>query len=298
MAGHEHGTTGANAAALTSALVLTGGFLLVEVVGGIVTGSLALISDAAHMLTDSVGLAIALAGIKVGRRPPDMRRTFGYQRFEILAAAFNAVMLFGVAAFILYEGYHRIVEPPQIQTWGMLLIAVIGLAVNWFSMRLLTAGKDTSLNVKGAYLEVWSDMLGSLGVIAASLVIAATSWTWVDPLVAIGIGLWVLPRTWTLLKETTNILLEGVPDGVDLEAIAAALKAVAGVQDVHDLHVWAISSDLSSMSAHLVLRDDHDSEGVRVAAQLVLRDRFKIRHVTLQTERQDCRSADAHHGLH
>ena len=295
---HHHGPVNANAAVLTKALMLTGTFLGIEVVGGILTGSLALISDAAHMLTDTVGLAIALAGIKIGQRPADTRRTFGYQRFEILAAAFNAVMLFGVALYILYEGYRRFVEPQPIQTWGMLLIAVAGLVVNLLSMRLLRAGKDSSLNVKGAYLEVWSDMLGSLGVIAAGTIIAATSWTWVDPLVAIGIGIWVLPRTWTLLRETTNILLEGAPDGVDVEGVAAALKATTGVQDIHDLHVWAISGDLPSLSAHVVVADGHDGEDVRLAAQSVLVERFNILHVTLQTERQDCRLARPHHGLH
>lgn len=299
MSGHQHhGPVSANAAALTKALMLTGTFLVIEVVGGILTGSLALISDAAHMLTDTVGLAIALAAIKIGQRPADARRTFGYQRFEILAAAFNAVMLFGVAFYILYEGYRRFVEPQPIHTGGMMLIAAAGLVVNLISMRVLTAGKDSSLNVKGAYLEVWSDMLGSLGVIGASLVIAATNWNWVDPLVAIGIGLWVLPRTWRLLRETVNILLEGVPEGIDLGAIAGALRTVAGVQDVHDLHVWALTSDRPSLSAHLLLEDGRDGDAVRISAEALLAEQFNISHVTLQTERQDCRSQREHHGLH
>lgn len=297
MKGHSHGAKTTNRVALTKALVLTGGFLIVEVIGGIVTGSLALISDAAHMLTDTIGLAIGLAGMKLGEMPPDTRRTFGYQRFEILAASFNALMLFGVAAYILYEGYRRIVEPAQIHSFGMLVIATVGLVVNLIAMRLLREGKDKNLNVRGAYLEVWSDMLGSIGVIAAAIVIWLTGWVWVDALVAIGIGLWVLPRSWGLLKETVNLLLEGVPDGIDLEAVATALKESPGVRNVHDLHIWALSSELPSLSAHLVIVGGTEGDGVRRAVAEMLDQRFHITHVTLQTEATDCRQ-EREHGLH
>jgi len=195
--GHTHSLPETrNERSLLLALALTGSFLIAEVIGGIVTGSLALISDAAHMFTDVAALAIALAANRVGRRPPDSRRTFGYQRFEILAAAFNAVLLFLVAIYILYEAYQRLKSPSEIQSLRMLVIATIGLAINLISMRLLAAGRDTSLNVKGAYLEVWSDLLGSVGVIAGALVIAVTDWLWVDSVIAVAIGLWVLPRTW------------------------------------------------------------------------------------------------------
>ncbi len=290
-AGHDHaGGRAASERSLKLALALTGTFLVAEVIGGIVTGSLALISDAAHMLTDTIGLAIALAAIKIAARPADSRRTFGYQRFEILAAAFNAILLFAVAGYILYEGVKRFFEPPQVQTFGMLVIATLGLAVNLVAMRLLNAGKDSSLNVKGAYLEVWSDLLGSLGVIGAAIAMWLTGWIWIDALVAIGIGLWVLPRTWTLLKETTNVLLEGVPDGIDLEAVAKALKSVSGVRDLHDLHVWALTSDNPSLSAHLVAADDANGRSIREAAAAMLQREFHIAHVTLQIEHQDCRS--------
>ncbi len=216
---HDHGRD-ANPAALTKALILTGAFLVVEVVGGILTGSLALLSDAAHMFTDTAALAIALAAIRIGERPADSRRTFGYQRFEILAAAVNAALLLGVALYILYEGYRRFVAPPQIQSFGMLAIAVVGLAVNLAAMRILAPQQERSVNVRGAYLEVWSDALGSLGVILAAVVLWLTGWAWVDTLVAVGIGLWVLPRAWSLLRETTNVLLEGVPKGIDLDEVA------------------------------------------------------------------------------
>lgn len=290
-AGHDHaGRRAASERSLRLALALTGTFLVAEVIGGIVTGSLALISDAAHMLTDTIGLAIALAAIKIAARPADSRRTFGYQRFEILAAAFNAILLFAVAGYILYEGVKRFFEPPQVQTFGMLVIATLGLAVNLVAMRLLNAGKDSSLNVKGAYLEVWSDLLGSLGVIGAAIAMWLTGWIWIDALVAIGIGLWVMPRTWMLLKETTNVLLEGVPDGIDLEAVAQALKSVTGVRDIHDLHVWALTSDSPSLSAHLIATDAANGRSIREEAAAMLQREFHIAHVTLQIEHQDCRS--------
>lgn len=298
---HGHGPRrAANARSLSLALAITGTFLVAEVIGGIVTGSLALISDAAHMLTDTIGLAIALAAVKIAARPADSRRTFGYQRFEILAAAFNAVLLFAVAGYILYEGAKRFIDPPQVQTIGMLAIAMLGLVVNLIAMSLLNAGKDSSLNVKGAYLEVWSDLLGSIGVIVAAIAIWLTGWTWIDAGVAIGIGLWVLPRTWTLLKETTNVLLEGVPDGIDLQTVAQALKSVPGVRDIHDLHIWALTSDSPSVSAHLVATDAAIGSSIRREAAAMLQREFHIAHVTLQIEDQDCRSstltAEAVHG--
>lgn len=168
------------------------------------------------MFTDAIALAIAVAALRIARRPSDSRRTFGYYRFEILAAAFNALLLFAVAAYILFEAWQRFRQPVAVHSAGMLVVASIGLAINLISMWLLRRGKDSSLNVKGAYLEVWSDMLGSVGVIGAALLIQITGWLWLDAMVAVAIGLWVLPRTWVLLKESLNVLLEGVPDGVDL----------------------------------------------------------------------------------
>ncbi|MCW8399461.1 cation diffusion facilitator family transporter [Legionella sp. PATHC038] len=272
---------------LWSALLLTGGFLIAEVVGGIITGSLALISDAAHMLTDVTALIIALIAIRISKRPADERRTFGYYRFEILAAAFNAALLFVVALYILFEAYQRLKQPPEIYSLGMLIIASMGLVVNLASMSLLSSEKDKSLNIKSAYLEVWSDMLGSLGVIAAALIIRFLGWSWVDSAVAVVIGLWVLPRTWVLLKETVNILLEGVPSGVNLEKIKAHMMGVEGVLGVHDLHVWAITSDKISLTAHLVVASNVEEKPIRVNVQNILFSQFKIRHTTLQTEHKE-----------
>ncbi|HHX7304836.1 TPA: cation diffusion facilitator family transporter [Legionella anisa] len=261
---------------LWSALLLTGGFLIAEVIGGIVTGSLALISDAAHMLTDVTALIIALIAIRISKRPADERRTFGYYRFEILAAAFNAALLFVVALYILFEAYQRLKQPPEIYSLGMLIIASMGLVVNLASMSLLSSEKDKSLNIKSAYLEVWSDMLGSLGVIAAALIIRFWGWSWVDSAVAVVIGLWVLPRTWVLLKETVNILLEGVPSGVNLEKIKAQMMKVEGVLGVHDLHVWAITSDKISLTAHLVVALNVEEEPIRTNVQNILFSQFNI----------------------
>lgn len=270
------------------ALMLTGGFMLVEGVGGILTGSLALLSDAAHMLTDTAALVIALIAIRVGRRPADTKRTFGYYRFEILAAAFNAILLFLVALYILYEAYRRLTIPFEIQSTGMLVIAIIGLLVNLISMRLLTEKKDKSLNIKGAYLEVWSDMLGSIGVIAGALIIKATGWSWVDSLIAVAIGLWVLPRTWYLLKESINVLLEGVPKGIELQKINTAMREVVGIMDIHELHIWSLTSDKVSLTAHLVIDPQYESAKVLAATQDLLREQFGILHTTLQSEVNRC----------
>ncbi|KQX41359.1 MULTISPECIES: cation diffusion facilitator family transporter [unclassified Ensifer] len=292
---HHADVTSTPVSRLWASLGLTGGFMLAEVVGGILTGSLALISDAMHMLTDTAALAIALVAIHVGRRPSDLLRTYGYARFEILAAAFNALLLLGVAFYILYEAWKRLSEPQEIQSGGMLVIAVIGLLVNLASMRLLTSHKDESLNVKGAYLEVWSDMLGSLAVIVGAVVIWLTSWQWVDSLLAVGIGFMVFPRTWVLLKECVNILLEGVPPGMRLADVHATIAAVPGVASVHDLHLWAITQSQPSLTAHAVLADGADAETVRRAIEEQLRATFDLHHTTLQMEREDRAAAEHIH---
>ena len=285
--GHDH-AAGASSRMLAIALALTTAFLIAELIGSFLFDSLALLSDAAHMFTDSAALAIALAAIKIGQRPADDERTYGYRRFEILAAAFNALLLFAVAGYVLWEGVSRFVDPVEVQSTGMLVVAAIGLAVNIVAMRLLAAGKEQSLNVKGAYLEVWADMLGSVGVIAGAIVIMATGWPWIDPLVAIGIGLWVLPRTWTLLRDTTHILLEGVPRGLRLPEIRSAICGIPGVASTHDLHVWSMASDTVSASAHVELEAGADPETVRFALAAMLQERFDIEHATIQVEQEVC----------
>lgn len=273
---------------LIMALGLTTAFMLAEVIGAWITGSLALLSDAAHMFTDSAALAISLVALQIAKRPADRKRTYGYARLEILASALNAVMLFAVALYILYEAYQRFFLPADIASGAMLWIAVAGLLVNLVSMRLLASASDESLNVKGAYLEVWSDMLGSLGVIVAALVIRYTGWTWVDTLVAVGIGLWVLPRTWTLLRESLNILMEGVPHGMDVAAVESAILKVDGVKAVHDLHVWAVSSGQNLLTTHVVINNDvTEPDEILGAVIEAVSHPFDIDHCTIQIERHD-----------
>lgn len=291
--GHSHAipATG-NERALWMALGLTSTFLIAEVIAGVVFQSLALLADAAHMFTDAAALAIAVAAVRIARRPADAKRTYGYHRFEILAAALNAVLLFGVALYILYEAYRRFNAPAEVQPLGMLVVATLGLAVNLLSMRFLQSGKDTSLNVKGAYLEVWADMLGSIGVIVAALVIRFTGWAWVDTLVAVGIGLWVLPRTWVLLKESLNILLEGAPEGVDVDEVARTMLAVPGVTGVHDLHVWVLTSGKNALTAHVVHAASIDGAALIEPLKEMLADRFKVFHTTLQVEPTACQHSE------
>ena len=291
-AAHNHAlpTTG-NERALWAALLLTTTFLVAEVVAGVVFNSLALIADAAHMFTDAAALAIALAAIRVGRRPADAKRSYGYHRFEILAAAFNALLLFGVAFYILFEAWQRFRSPAEVQSLPMLAVAVLGLAINLASMRLLRGGSADSLNMKGAYLEVWSDMLGSLGVIVAAIVIWFTGWGWVDAARAAAIGLWVLPRTGLLLKESLNILLEGTPQGIDIDEVDRAMRAVDGVESVHDLHVWALTSGKNSLTAHVVHAEGTGAGALIGRLQEVLADRFRVQHTTLQVERPACEHA-------
>ncbi len=297
--GHSHAAQpGQSERPLWIALGLTTAFLIAEIIGGVLTNSLALISDAAHMFTDSAALAISLAAIRIGKRPADSDRTFGYYRFEILAAAFNAMLLFAVAIYILYEAYQRLHNPPEIQSGTMLMVAAFGLVVNLFSMRLLSSGKDSSLNVKGAYLEVWSDMLGSIGVIIGALVIRYTGWTWVDSLIAVGIGLWVLPRTWTLLKESMNVLLEGVPEGLGIAEVKDAIARVPGVDSVHDLHVWSITSGKSSLTVHVVQRADVvNPQALLLDIRQLVASKYDIHHSTIQIETTPCDQAAEEHSF-
>ncbi|MDP3271334.1 cation diffusion facilitator family transporter [Limnobacter sp.] len=278
------------------ALILTASFMVAEVVGGILTNSLALISDAAHMFTDSAALAISLLAIQIGKKAADKKRTFGYHRFEILAAAFNAILLFGVAIYILVEAFLRISNPPDIQSNLMLIIASLGLLVNLIAMKLLSQSKDDSLNVKGAYLEVWSDMLGSVGVIVGALLIRWTGWGWIDSVIAVGIGLWVLPRAWALLKQSTHILLEGTPEHLNIDEIKQALSSHWGVDSIHDLHVWSISSGKSSLSVHVVCQHrEVDWSDLLQQIRAMLAVRFDLHHTTIQLEATPCGLADVDH---
>ena len=284
--GHDHrhaAVTEGNAKKLTIALILTTTFLIIEFIAGLITQSLALLSDAAHMFTDAAALAIALAAIKIAKRPADNKRTFGYQRFEILAALFNASMLFFVAMYILYEAYQRFTQPPEIQSLGMLIVASIGLIINLISMKILMSSATESLNMKGAYLEVLSDALGSVGVIIGAVIIYYTNWYWVDTIIAVAIGFWVLPRTWILLRQSINILLEGVPEEIDIEKLRHDLLALDGVESIHQLKVWAITSKNIHLTVHLFAPNIDRNQLHRTAIEMLSHE-HGIAEVTLQIE--------------
>ena len=288
--GHDHShavVSENNAKKLTFALVLTTTFLIVEVVAGFITQSLALLSDAAHMFTDAAALAIALVAIKIGKLPADDKRTFGYQRFEILAALFNASMLFVVAMYILYEAYQRFSNPPEIQSLGMMIVAIIGLIINLISMKILFSSSQESLNVKGAYLEVLSDALGSMGVFIGAVIIYFTHWVWVDTLIAVLIGFWVLPRTWILLKQSINILLEGVPEEIDIEKLRNDLLGLKDVESIHQLKVWAITSKNIHLTVHLYA-PQADRNALYQQALEMLSHIHGITEMTLQIEEDEC----------
>lgn len=287
-AGHDHGTSNIrHERPLWWAFGLTASFLAAELIGAYLTNSLALLSDAAHMATDALALLIALVSVRLSRRPPDARRTFGLVRMEAVGAMINGLMLFVVAAYILWEGRQRFLHPPEVASTGMLVIASFGLMVNLIAMRLLKAGSGESLNMKGAYLEVWSDMLGSLAVIVGAALIKLTGWWRIDPILAVLIGLWVLPRTWVLLREAFHVLMMGVPKGIDLDEVKSAMLAYPGVVGLHDLHIWSLASSQPTLTAHVVVEPSTADRLVREGMSGMLEENFDIKHVTLQLERRD-----------
>lgn len=297
-AGHSHGHSAARAgrSRLLIVLGLVVAFLVVEVVGSLVTNSLALLADAGHMLTDAVGVGLALLAIHVASRPASAAKSFGYYRLEILAAVANAVLLFGVAAYIGYEALQRFNAPPAVLSLPMLGIAAAGIVVNLTSMRLLASGARTSLNLRGAYLEVLGDVLGSVAVLAAAVVILITGWTPADPIASVVIGLLILPRTWHLLREAVDILLQATPKGLDIEEVRAHLLRAAGVAGAHDLHAWTLTSGMNVVSAHVVMEPDADPAAVLDELCACLSDDFDMEHSTIQLETSDRRRLeDASH---
>lgn len=288
-AGHGHGAVAASSRRrLGFVLGLSWVFLGVEVAAAVLTGSLALLADAGHMLTDVAGLVLALAAMKFAERPPSPRRTYGYHRVEILAAAVNGVALLFVAGYILYEAWQRLQNPRPVAILEVLGVASVGLVVNVTGAALLHAGSRASLNVRGAYNEVLADAVSSVGVILGALVMRFTGWLWVDPLVAAAIAVWVLPRTFSLLHEALQVLLEGTPRDVDLVALRAAMEAVSGVRKVHDLHVWTLTSGVHALSAHAIVAQDAVRDEVLVALRERVTHEFPISHLTVQLEQQCC----------
>jgi cobalt-zinc-cadmium efflux system protein len=276
--------TGRSRGVLCATLALTGGFLVVEVVGAWWTGSLALAADAVHMFADVGGLALALFASWIAARPPTPAKTYGYYRAEILAAVVNALVLLVVAGGILVEAYGRLLAPREILGAPMLAVATGGLAANLAGAWLLHRDAERSLNVRAAYLEVLGDALSSIGVVVAAIVVMTTGWAVADSLVSAAIGLFIVPRTWRLLTQAVNVLLEGTPAHLELGEIEDAMRRVSGVRHVHDLHVWTLTSGREAMSAHVVVDDVRESERLLEELHGVLHARFGIDHTTIQLE--------------
>lgn len=285
-AGHAHSHAGpavSNQKRLGLVLALAAAYMIAEVIGGLVTNSLALLADAGHMLSDVGSLALALAAMWMAGRPAGARHTYGYYRTEILAALANGAVLVAVAVYIFIEAYGRLGQPPEVQGGLMLAIASGGLAVNLAGLWLLNAGKSDNLNLRGAWLHVLTDMLGSVGAIVTGLLIWAFGWHWTDPVASVLIGLLVLYSAWPLLKQAGLVLLESAPGNIDVDELHQALAAVPGVSSVHDLHVWTVTSGLVALSAH-VCASGRPAPGLLAELQQLLRDRFGIDHVTIQIE--------------
>lgn len=281
---HVHSAAAGHRKRLVVVFCLTLGIFFFEVIGGLLSNSLALLADAGHVFTDVFGIGFALAAIWIAGRPATSERTFGYLRLEIFAAVGNAILLFGVAAFVLYEAWRRLSEPPDVASGLMLAVAVVGLAANGVSLYLLRDAQGASLNMRGAYLEVLGDLLGSVAVIVAAVVIRLTGWVQADAIASAAIGILILPRTWKLLREALDILLEATPKGINLDHVRGHILEAPGVVDVHDLHAWTITSGMNVVSAHVVLAEDAKSGDILDHLGMCLSDDFDVKHSTFQLE--------------
>ena len=290
---HEHSRE-ASRKRLAVVLGLTTVYLIAEVIGGLMTGSLALLADAGHMLTDVAGLGLALFAMSFAARPATPERTYGFHRVEILAALINSVVLVGISLFVLYEAWERLRNPQPVASGAMLAVAVVGLVVNLVGVSILKGGASGSLNVQGAYFEVLSDLLASIGVIVAGVVMWTTGWYYADPIISAAIGLFILPRTFKLMGAAIGVLLEGTPSDVNLAAVRARLGELAGVEGLHDLHVWTLTSGMNAMSLHVVLADGADHDDVLARVRHVVTGELHIAHVTVQVERRGCEALETH----
>ncbi|ALS29177.1 zinc transporter ZitB [Paenibacillus sp. 32O-W] len=288
---HDHHSLAraGNKKGLTIALAITSVIMLLEFVGGLVTNSLALLSDSGHMLSDAGSLALSLAAIGMAAKAASPGKTFGYHRFEILAALLNGATLFLVAGFIMWEAYGRLFDPPAVASGSMVLVAAIGLMANlasaWFLMR--QGDVKDNLNVKSAYLHVLGDALGSVGAIAAGLLMYAFGWYIADPIISAAVSLLILKSAWGMMSRTVHVLMEGAPDSADPEAVKRELERIDGVQDVHDLHIWTITSGLDSLTCHMRIGEETDGQRVLQQALALVEERFGIRHCAIQVESTD-----------
>ena len=286
---HIHSNAAANRDRLLAVLGLTLAIFMVEAVGGFASNSLALLADAGHMLTDVAGVGLALLAIWIGSRPASSERTFGYQRLEILAAVVNALLLFGVGAFILFEAIRRLAEPPDVASGLMIAVALVGLAANGASLWLLRDAQAQGLNARGAFLEVMSDFAGSVAVIIAGVVIVLTGFGAADAIASMLIGVLIFPRTWRLLRDAVDVLLEATPKGLDMALVRSHILEAPGVIECHDLHVWTITSGMNVVSAHVIVEPGAQPAAVLDHLCECLAGFFDIDHSTFQIETADRR---------
>lgn len=283
-----------NRKSLVVVLWMTGLYLIVEVIGGLWTGSLALLADAGHMLTDVGGLALALFAIKMAERAATPEKTYGYYRAEILAALANAIVLIGISFYILYEAYQRFLDPPKVATVAMSGVAIVGLIVNLIGIYLLRKDSKDSLNMKGAYFEVMSDLLTSVGVILAGAIMWSTGWYYADPVISAGIGLFILPRTLLLIKDAVGILLEGTPAELNIANVRASISSLEEVAGVHDLHAWSLTSGVNALSVHVVRKGSYSLNSILLSVHKVLKEKYSIGHITVQVEEDGFAESEIH----
>jgi cobalt-zinc-cadmium efflux system protein len=294
--GHSHNHSG-NKKALFSAFLLITCFMVVEVIGGFLTNSLALLSDAGHMLSDAVALGLSFFAIKLGERKATASKTYGYQRFEIIAAALNGITLIGISLYIFIEAYHRLTDPPEVSSLGMLTISVIGLFINIIAAWILMSGdKDENLNVRSAFLHVIGDMLGSVGAIIAALLIYFFGWGLADPIASVIVAILVLISGWRVTKESVHVLMEGAPLQMEVERVKSSLLSIPHVKEVHDLHIWSITSGVPMLSCHIAIEGEGIHDSILHKAQSILHNDFGIDHSTIQVERKEI-GCPSHHGV-
>ncbi|MFJ7638930.1 cation diffusion facilitator family transporter [Peribacillus sp. NPDC097225] len=292
--GHHHHHSD-NKKALLASFVLISTFMVIEVIGGFMTNSLALLSDAGHMLSDAAALGLSYAAIRLGERKATQSNSFGYKRFEIIAACLNGLTLIVISVFIFVEAIRRFVDPPEVQSLGMLMISIIGLFVNIIAAWILMSGdKDENLNVRSAFLHVIGDMLGSVGAIVAALLIYFFDWGMADPIASMIVAILIVISGYRVVRDSFHILMEGTPERIDMEEVKENLKELPHVSDVHDLHIWTITSGFLSLSCHVVIDAGGDHDSTLVVAQKLLHDRHGIEHSTIQVEKQDVGCPNPH----
>ena len=288
---HNHHATRADVAGnrrrLTLALILTATYMVAEIVGGLLANSLALLADAGHMFSDAAALGLSLVAVMLAQRPATSQRTYGFHRAEILAALSNGAALVALSVLIAREAWERLAEPPEVQGGLMLAVACGGLAINFANLMILSGGRKQSLNVRGAWLHVMADALGSVGAIAAGAVIYFFDWRWADPAASFVIAALVLYSSWGLIRETLDVLMEGVPKGISIDEVTDALKELPGVVDAHDLHIWSLTSGRNIATTHLVIDEEADHQRVIDQANRTLSERFSIAHATIQVEHDE-----------